>query len=151
MPSYSCGWRVTYTYGAHLSTEEVWALVAPHPDSLELVESWLVHYNISLSSLHWSGGGDWISFHASVAQAELMLGTIISIHEPFLFSNYIDLKALNTTSINIPRHRSMLSVHSIIAFPTCYTGMSMLLLRPRTLELCEVWDQPVFCCPLSKL
>jgi tripeptidyl-peptidase I len=64
-------------YGAHLSTEEVHALVAPHPDTLELVDAWLAYHDINSSSAHRSGSGDAITLHVSVAQAERMLGTTI--------------------------------------------------------------------------
>src|ERR1700736_4973950 len=63
-----------FRYGAHLSTEEVQALVAPHPDSVDLVDSWLTHNNIDLSFAHRSGGSDWITLRVNVAQAESMLG-----------------------------------------------------------------------------
>jgi tripeptidyl-peptidase-1 len=61
-------------YGAHLSAEEVHALVAPHPDTLELVESWLAYHDIDPLSTDRSGGNDWITLRVSVAQAERMLG-----------------------------------------------------------------------------
>ncbi|KAI9451821.1 hypothetical protein BJY52DRAFT_1190730 [Lactarius psammicola] len=41
-------------YGAHLSREEVDKLVAPHPDTLELVHFWLTHHGVhsSISTPH---------------------------------------------------------------------------------------------------
>jgi hypothetical protein len=65
---------MAFRYGAHLSTDEVQALVAPHPDSVEIVDSWLAHHEVDLFSVHRSGGGDWITLRISVAQAERMLG-----------------------------------------------------------------------------
>src|SRR6266702_496078 len=38
-----------FRYGAYLSKEQVAELVAPHPDTLELVNSWLEHHGISSS------------------------------------------------------------------------------------------------------
>ncbi|KAI0284762.1 subtilisin-like protein [Russula brevipes] len=38
-------------YGAHLSKEQVAELVAPHPDTLQLVGSWLAHHGIPSSSI----------------------------------------------------------------------------------------------------
>lgn len=61
-------------YGAHMSAEEVNALVAPHPDTLELVNAWLAHHDVDTSSAERTGANDWITLRVTVAQAERMLG-----------------------------------------------------------------------------
>lgn len=61
-------------YGAHLSKEEVDTLVAPHPDSSALTESWLLHHGIQPSSCHRSSSGDWLTIPVPIEQAERMLG-----------------------------------------------------------------------------
>jgi tripeptidyl-peptidase-1 len=76
-------------YGAHLSTEQVQALVAPHRDSVELVDSWLTHHDIDLSSAHRSGGNDWISLRVSVAQAERLLGGTVFLR---IMSNFLKFR-----------------------------------------------------------
>ncbi len=38
-------------YGAHLSKEQVAQLVAPHPDTLELIKSWLEHHDVPSTSI----------------------------------------------------------------------------------------------------
>ncbi|KAF8261716.1 Pro-kumamolisin, activation domain-containing protein [Lactarius quietus] len=38
-------------YGSHLSKEQVAELVAPHPDTLALVQSWLKHHGVPPSSI----------------------------------------------------------------------------------------------------
>lgn len=63
-----------HKYGAHLTAEEVNALVAPHPDSVDLVDSWLTHHDVDPSAAHRTGGNDWITLRVTVAQAERMLG-----------------------------------------------------------------------------
>ena len=45
-------------YRAHLSREQVAELVAPHPDTLPLVYSWLEHRGVPSSSISVSHGGD---------------------------------------------------------------------------------------------
>ncbi|KAI9449670.1 hypothetical protein BJY52DRAFT_226396 [Lactarius psammicola] len=44
-------------YGAHLCKEEVAELVALHPDTLELVNSWLEHHGMPSSSVSSTHGG----------------------------------------------------------------------------------------------
>ncbi|KAH8995566.1 peptidase S8/S53 domain-containing protein [Lactarius hatsudake] len=41
----------SFTYGAHLSKEQVAELVKPHPDTLELVTPWLAHHGMRPSSI----------------------------------------------------------------------------------------------------
>ena len=61
-------------YGQHLSVEEVNALVAPHPDTLDLVNAWLEHHDVDAASADRTSSNDWVSMRVSVAQAERMLG-----------------------------------------------------------------------------
>lgn len=48
-------------YRAHLSKEEVAKLVAPHPDTLELVHSWFAHHSVDSSSISTTHGGSWLT------------------------------------------------------------------------------------------
>jgi tripeptidyl-peptidase-1 len=50
-----------YRYGAYLSREQVAELVAPHPDTLELIDSWLEHHGVPSSSVSTSHGGSWLT------------------------------------------------------------------------------------------
>lgn len=61
-------------YGQHLSAEDVNALIAPHPDSLDILDDWLIHHDIDPTTAHRSGGNDWITINLSVSEAERMLG-----------------------------------------------------------------------------
>ena len=62
-------------YGAHLSQEQVADLVAPHPDTLELVKSWLKHYGVPSSSFSMMHTGNWLKVTSvAVTQANELLG-----------------------------------------------------------------------------
>lgn len=52
-----------YRYGVHLSKEQVAELVAPHPDTLELVDSWLAHHEVPSSAVSITHGGNWLTIH----------------------------------------------------------------------------------------
>lgn len=61
-------------YGAHLSKEQVAELVAPHPETLELVYSWLKHHSFPLSSVSVTHGGNTLTLAGvSMAQANDLL------------------------------------------------------------------------------
>ncbi|KAI9453705.1 subtilisin-like protein [Lactarius psammicola] len=62
-------------YGAHLSKEQVAELVAPHPDTLELVHSWLEYRGIPSSSVSVTHGGSSLKLAGvSVSRANDLLG-----------------------------------------------------------------------------
>ncbi|KAF7292528.1 Subtilisin-like protein [Mycena kentingensis (nom. inval.)] len=49
---------------------------APHPDTIEAVESWLQHHDVDPASAHFnSGGGKWISIQIPVGKLEKILST----------------------------------------------------------------------------
>ncbi|KAF8266056.1 subtilisin-like protein [Lactarius quietus] len=67
-------------YGAHLSKEQVAELVAPHPDTLELVTSWLKHSVSSPVSM--THGGGWLTVPGvPVAQANRLLGASYQLYQ----------------------------------------------------------------------
>ena len=58
-------------YGAHLSKEKVAELVAPQPDTFELVHSRLKHHGITLSSISMTHGSNTLTLTGvSMAQAD---------------------------------------------------------------------------------
>ena len=63
-------------YGQHLSKSEVEALVAPHPESLNLVNEWLGTFGIDVDSLVRSPARDWVTLEVPVSLAEKMLDTV---------------------------------------------------------------------------
>lgn len=65
-------------YGAHLSKEEVDALVAPHPSSLKAVNEWLTSHGLKGTDWEHSSAKDWINVVVPVGLAEKMLETVSS-------------------------------------------------------------------------
>ena len=63
-------------YGQHLSKAEVEALVAPHQESVELVNEWLGNFGIDEDSLVRSPARDWVTVKVPVSLAEKMLDTV---------------------------------------------------------------------------
>jgi tripeptidyl-peptidase I len=63
-------------YGAHLSKEEVEALVAPHPESIYLVDEWLASYGFNTENLVRSPAKDWVTIKVPAQVAEEMLDTV---------------------------------------------------------------------------
>jgi tripeptidyl-peptidase-1 len=64
-----------FRYGAYLSKEQVADLVAPHPETLELVNSWFGYHGVPPSSISMTHGGGWLTVAGvSVSQANKLLG-----------------------------------------------------------------------------
>jgi tripeptidyl-peptidase-1 len=66
-------------YGAHLSKEEVEALVAPHEESVDLVDEWLQSHGIEEKDFVRSPAKDWVTLKLPVSLVEKMLDTVCSI------------------------------------------------------------------------
>ncbi|KAH9020584.1 peptidase S8/S53 domain-containing protein [Lactarius pseudohatsudake] len=68
-------------YGMHLSKEQVADIVAPHPDTVQLVHSWLEHHRITSSSVSVTHGGSFLTVTAvSVSQANDLLGASYQLY-----------------------------------------------------------------------
>ena len=63
-------------YGRHLSKSEVEALVAPHPESFNLVNEWLGTFGVTEENLVHSPAKDWVTLKVPVSLAEKMLDTV---------------------------------------------------------------------------
>ncbi|KAH8991301.1 Pro-kumamolisin, activation domain-containing protein [Lactarius akahatsu] len=50
-----------YRYGMHLSREQVADIVAPHPNTVQLVHSWLKHHRVTSSSASVTHGGSFLT------------------------------------------------------------------------------------------
>jgi tripeptidyl-peptidase-1 len=63
-------------YGAHLSKEQVAELVAPHPDALQLVGSWIAHHEVpSSAAVSITHGGNWLTiYNVPLTKANALLG-----------------------------------------------------------------------------
>ncbi|KAH9058176.1 subtilisin-like protein [Lactarius vividus] len=89
-----------FRYGAHLSKEQVAELVRPHPDTLELVTSWLAHHGVQPSSISTTHGGAWLMItNVLVSQANQMLGASYQL--------YRHAKVNDTIIRTTPRRRSV--------------------------------------------
>src|SRR6202046_5468417 len=68
-------------YGKYLTKEQVAELVAPHPDTLDLVHSWLEYHHVSSSSISVTHGGSSLTLTGvSVSQANNLLGTSYKLY-----------------------------------------------------------------------
>ena len=120
-----------FRYGAHLSREELAELVAPHPDTLELVSSWLEHNGVSPSSVSTTHGGGWLTVtDVPVAQANVLLG---ATYELYYHAGRNDT-ILRTVGYSLP---VVLHTHVQTIVPTTAFTSTRLLqetLRPRSDE-----------------
>ncbi|KAH9044099.1 subtilisin-like protein [Lactarius deliciosus] len=71
----------SHVYGAHLSREQVADIVAPHPDTVQLVHSWLGHHRVTSSSVSVTHGGSFLTVTGvSVSQANDLLGASYQLY-----------------------------------------------------------------------
>ncbi|KAN0097087.1 Peptidase S8/S53 domain containing protein [Tylopilus felleus] len=67
-------------YGAYLSKEETEALMAPHPETLDVVSEWLSSHGIEEEHVYRSSAQDWVTIRVPVAVAEEMLNTKYDVY-----------------------------------------------------------------------
>jgi len=89
-------------YGQHLSKAEVEALVAPHPDSVDMVNEWLTSHGIAEDALSRSPANDWIKVKVTVSLAEKLLDTVYYLAEIPLIKSGDSL--VRTTSYSLPEY-----------------------------------------------
>ncbi|KAH9029449.1 subtilisin-like protein [Lactarius hengduanensis] len=103
-------------YGAHLSREQVAEVVAPHQDTLDLVNSWLEHYDIPSSSISMTLGGNWLMVvGVSVPQANRILGASYQLYQHVETNDTV----LRTIGYSLPE---VLHGHILTIVPTTYFG-----------------------------
>ena len=116
MNTYTHVSRSGFRYGAHLSQEQVADLVAPHPDTLGLVKSWLQHYGVPSSSLSVTHHGNWLKVTSlNVSQANELLGASYQLYRHKETNDTI----LRTISYALP---AALESHVKTVAPTTYFG-----------------------------
>ncbi|KAI0261846.1 tripeptidyl peptidase A [Gloeopeniophorella convolvens] len=98
-------------YGAHLAKEDVEALVAPHPGSVDAVDAWLASHGIHPDACERSPAGDWVTVRVPVAQAERMLGTEFRVWQHAQDGDVL----VRTTQYSLPAH---LDGHVELIHPT---------------------------------
>ncbi|KAH9175625.1 subtilisin-like protein [Lactarius sanguifluus] len=102
-------------YGAHLSREQVARLVAPHTDTLELINSWLAHHGVPTSSISTSHGGGWLTLVGMpVSQANRLLGASYQLYR---HTGTNDTTILRTVGYALP---TVLHTHVQTVVPTTY-------------------------------
>ncbi|KAI9448785.1 subtilisin-like protein [Lactarius psammicola] len=103
-------------YGAHLSQDQVAELVAPHPDTLELVNSWLEYHSVPSSSISTTHGGSWLTVTGvPVSQANGLLGASYQLFRHAETNDTI----LRTIGYALP---VVLQAHVQTVAPTTYFG-----------------------------
>ncbi|KAH8983893.1 subtilisin-like protein [Lactarius hatsudake] len=102
-------------YGAHLTKEQVADLVAPRPETLELVNSWLEHHGISSSSIYLTHGGNTLVLKAvSVTQANTLLGASYQLYR-HVKSNETTIRTVGY-ALPAPLHWHVLTVVPTTSF-----------------------------------
>ncbi|KAH8976516.1 subtilisin-like protein [Lactarius hatsudake] len=111
-------------YGKHLSKEDVAKLVEPHPDTLQLVHSWLAHHGVHSSSISTSHGGGWLTVtDVPVYRANELLGASYQLYR---LAGTNDTAILRTVGYALPK---VLHAHVKTVAPTTFFA------SPRTLQL----------------
>ncbi|KAH9044180.1 subtilisin-like protein [Lactarius hengduanensis] len=102
-------------YRAYLTKEQVADLVAPRPETLELVNSWLEHHGISSSSISMTHGGNTLTLkRVSVTQANTLLGASYQLYRHVESGETI----IRTVGYSLPvaLHRHVLTVAPTTSF-----------------------------------
>jgi tripeptidyl-peptidase-1 len=68
-------------YGAHLSKQETEALMAPHPETLDVVRTWLAWHGLADEDITHSSANDWVTVRVPVGLAEEMLTTDYHVYK----------------------------------------------------------------------
>jgi tripeptidyl-peptidase-1 len=110
-----------FRYGAHLTKEQVAQLVAPHPDTLKLVSSWLRYNGVPPSTVSTTHGGGWLTVTGMpVSQANKLLGASYELY----YHPGTDETILRTVGYALPE---ALHIHvQTIAPTTAFTSMHLL-------------------------
>ncbi|KAH9064565.1 subtilisin-like protein [Lactarius vividus] len=109
------------SYGAHLSKGQVAELVRPHPDTLELVTSWLTHHGVPPTSISTTHGGGWLTVNnVLVSRANEMLGASYQLYRHAEVNDTI----IRTVSYALPE---VLHAHIQAVTPTTYFASTQTL------------------------
>lgn len=113
-------------YGAYLTKEGVAELVSPHPDTLELMYTWLEHHNVPSSSISMAHGGSSLRLAGvPISQANHILGASYQLY------NHVETNEtiLRTISYSLP---AALHAHVQTVMPTtCFASLRAPWKAPR--------------------
>lgn len=124
-----------------MSKDEVDALVAPHSNSVEIVDSWLAYHNIEpVTDVSRSRAGDWLSVELPVKRAEKLLGTKYNVYKHVRTSETV----VRTLEYSLPR---AIHDHVNVVTPTTYFGTGKTLTAPHFVkkDLSTRIDPPWIC------
>ncbi|KAL0581860.1 hypothetical protein V5O48_000228 [Marasmius crinis-equi] len=108
-------------YGQHLSKAEVEELIAPRPESVELVMEYLSSFGVDRGNVEMSSAGDWVFVSVPIGVAEGLLDTTYHVWRHVESGDQI----VRTTSYSVPEH---LDAHIDLVHPTTMFG------RPRAMR-----------------
>ncbi|KAG6850641.1 hypothetical protein H0H93_010833 [Arthromyces matolae] len=123
-------------YGAHLSKQEVEAIVAPHQDSVSTVNDWLISHGVQQQDINRSSAGDWLTITLPVHLVEKMLDT-----KYYVWKHSDGDSIVRTTSYSLPEH---LDGHIDVIQPTTMFG------RPRGMRSTIIWSEEAKALPSEK-
>ncbi|KAJ3537720.1 hypothetical protein NM688_g6636 [Phlebia brevispora] len=86
-------------YGQHLTQDEVYDLIAPHDESIDMVDEWLGTYGLFEEHFNRSPGRDWVKVKVPISVAEEMLDT-----EYYVWTHTDGDSIVRTTTYSLPAH-----------------------------------------------
>ena len=106
-------------YGVYLSKQEVAKLVAPHQDTIDLVQSWFSHHGVPSSSISMIRGGNWLKLTGvPVSQANQLLSASYQLYRES-WTN--DSTIIRTVGYGLP---AVLHAHVKTVVPTtCFASI----------------------------
>ncbi|KAF8274601.1 peptidase S8/S53 domain-containing protein [Lactarius quietus] len=124
-------------YRAHLSKEQVAELVAPHPDTLDFVKTWLEHYEVPSSVSLTHGGSALTLTGVSVTKANDLLGASYQLYRHIETNETI----VRTVGYALPE---ALHEHVLMVSPTTnFASQRMQSHTPRELaNLTSAFERP---------
>ena len=112
-----------YSYGAHLSKEQVAELVAPNLDTLDIVGSWLAYHDVPNHTVSITHGGGWLTIkNVSLTKANILLGASYQTYRHKETSETV----IRTIAYSLP---VALHEHVQTVAPTTYFGSPRALLQ----------------------
>ncbi|KAF8262578.1 subtilisin-like protein [Lactarius quietus] len=115
-------------YGAHLTKEQVAELAAPHPHTLELVRTWLIHHDVPFSSFSMTHGGNTLTLpDVSIIQANKLLGASYQLYRHVKTNETV----VRTIGYALPAvlHKHVWTVAPTTHFDSVPNGMRKQILR----------------------
>ena len=102
-------------YGQHLTQDEIDTLVAPHHETVSVVDAWLAAHGIDPASVTRENGGSSLSFKVTVDQASRMLNATYGVYHHPRSTDYV----VRTEAYSLPK---VLHDHITVVTPTTYFG-----------------------------